>query len=109
MTQPNPRTPSTGDDWAAQAADKVEEVVTTLREKTTAPVLKGARGAIWGVLATFLVIIALVLAYAALLRILDSYLPWGVWSAHLVLGVVFTASGIAIGLRGRASDDQPAT
>jgi hypothetical protein len=95
-----------GDDWAAQAADKVEEVVTNLREKTTAPILKGARGAVWGVLVVFLLVIAVVLAYNALFRAVDSYLPWGVWAAHLVLGIVFTASGVAIGLRGRARDDE---
>lgn len=117
MTQPSARSDDPGrrpapsrtghaaDDWAAQAATKVEEVVVGLREKTTAPILKGARGAIWGVLVVFLVVIALVLAYAALLRGLDELLPWGVWAAHLVLGVVFTVCGVMIGLRGRAPDE----
>ena len=111
MTQPSsrpgPSSPS-GGDWAAQAADKVEQVVATVREKTTTPILKGARGAVWGVVATFLVIIALVLLYTALFRLVDSYLPWGVWAAHLIFGLVFTIGGVAIGLRGRVRDDEPA-
>ena len=105
--RPSPaRTGPAADDWAAQAATKVEEVVVGLREKTTAPILKGARGAIWGVLVVFLVVIAIVLAYAALLRGLDELLPWGVWAAHLVLGIVFTACGVVIGLKGRAPDEE---
>jgi hypothetical protein len=107
VTQPSRPGPasSPGGDWAAQAADKVEQLVATVREKTTQPILKGARGAIWGVVATFLIIIACVLLYTALFRLVDSYLPVGVWATHLIFGLVFTAGGIAIGLNGRARDD----
>jgi hypothetical protein len=105
--RPGPASPS-GGDWAAQAADKVEQVVATLHEKTTAPILKGARGAVWGVLATFLIIIAVVLLYTAMFRALDSYLPWGVWAAHLIFGVVFTVGGVLIGQRGRVREDESA-
>jgi hypothetical protein len=112
VTQPSSRPGSpgspgpSGGDWAAQAADKVEQVVATVREKTTTPILKGARGAIWGVLATFLLVIAVVLLYTALFRMLDSYLPWGVWATHLIFGIVFTVGGVLIGLRGRVQDDE---
>jgi hypothetical protein len=81
--------------------------VTTVRDRTTTPVLKAARGAIWGTLATFLVVTALVLLYAIILRMLVVYLPGGVWVAHLVLGVVFSVSGVVIALRGRVADDDP--
>jgi hypothetical protein len=111
VTQPTPRPgPSSapGGDWAAQAADKVEEIVSTIRDKTTAPILKGARGAIWGVLATFLIVIAVVLLYTTLFRLVESYLPFGVWATHLIFGVAFTISGVLIGLRGRVQEDEPA-
>lgn len=88
------------------AADQVEAFVATVRERTTTPLLKGARGAIWGTLATFLVVTAIVLLYAAILRLLVVYLPGGVWVAHLVLGVVFSVSGVLIGLRGRVPSDE---
>lgn len=84
----------------------MEVLVASLHEKTTAPILKGARGVIWGVLATFLIVIAVVLLYNAAFRALDSYLPFGVWATHLVFGIVFTGGGVLIGLRGKVRDDE---
>lgn len=106
-----PEGPSTGQappDLAGQAADRVVEVVASIRERTTIPALTVVRGVIWGTLATFLVLTALVLLYAIVLRLLVVYLPTGVWSAHLVLGLVFTVAGLVIVQRGRRPADDDA-
>jgi hypothetical protein len=37
-----------GDDWPAQAADLIVSTVDTVRDKTTGPILKAARGVVYG-------------------------------------------------------------
>ena len=99
------RPPSDGDaspDLAAKAADAVEDVVATVRAKTTEPVLAKVSTAIWGTLLGFLGIAALVLLYVLLLRVLVAYLPGPVWVAHLVLGAAWVLLGTGLILRGRA-------
>jgi hypothetical protein len=91
--QPPPRVE---DDWSAQAADTVVKVVDAVREKTTGPVLTVARAIVYGLIGVFAVIVALVVLVIGLVRLIDVYLPGEVWSAYLLLGVVFTALGFFI-------------
>jgi hypothetical protein len=88
--QPPPRA---DDDWSGQAADTVVKVVDAVREKTTGPVLTIARAIVYGLIGLFAVIVALIVLTIGLIRLIDVYLPGEVWSAYLLLGVVFTALG----------------
>ena len=84
----------TGGDWAAQTADTIERVVGGVRGKTSEPVERIARVVVYGLLAAFLGIAALVLLAIALVRFADVWIPGEVWSAHAVVGGIFTLVGL---------------
>jgi hypothetical protein len=90
----------TEDDWPTQAADTIERVVGTVRDKTTGPALTVSRGLVYGTFAAIVGVAALVLVVIVSVRLLDNYLPDAVfgethtWAAHLILGLVFTIAGL---------------
>ncbi len=84
-------------DWTTEAADRIESVVNTVREKTTAPVQKIAAAVVYGLVAGLLGAMALILALVGLFR-LHVYLPFHpegrrVWISYLALGAIFTTVG----------------
>jgi hypothetical protein len=102
-------------DWPAQAADTIERVVGTVRDKTTGPALTVARGVVYGTFATLVGIATLVVLIIALIRLIDSYLPDAVfgeehvWAAYLILGLLFViAGGVLWARRHGGREDRPA-
>ncbi|MEO7837265.1 MAG: hypothetical protein ABIS21_06445 [Acidimicrobiales bacterium] len=96
MPQPGePRVPAVDDvqDWTVQAADAVERLVNGLRAKTTTPLTVVARALVYGLLTAVMGIATIVLVIIGLLRAVDVYLPGEVWSAHLLVGGIFTVLG----------------
>lgn len=96
--------PSSADtsDWPAQAADTIERVVGSVRDKTTGPAITVARWIVYGTFALVVgTVVAILLAIAAV-RMLDVYLPdaWvgedHTWVAHLVVGGLFTLTGAVL-------------
>jgi hypothetical protein len=83
-------------DWADQATDAVIKVVDSVREKTTGPVLNVARGIVYGLIGFFAALVAVIVLTIALIRMLDVYLPGEVWSAYLLLGLVFSVAGLVL-------------
>lgn len=83
----------TGGDWPAQAADAIVNAVETVRDRTTAPIMKIARGLVFGIFAGTIIITIGVLAIIGVVRLLDETLPSGVWLPYLILGVIFTLIG----------------
>lgn len=89
-------------DWPAQAADTIERVVGTVRDKTTGPAITAARWVVYGTFALVVGSVVGVMVAIAAVRALDSYLPdaWvgehHTWAAHLVVGAVFTLFGMAL-------------
>ncbi len=83
-------------DWPAQTADTIERVVGSFRSKTTEPVERIARVLVYGMLAAVLGVAVLILFTIALVRFVDVYLPGDVWSAHLLVGSVFTLGGLIL-------------
>ncbi len=81
-------------DWPAQTADTIERVVGSFRSKTTGPVERIARVLVYGLLAAVLGVAVLLLFTIAFVRFVDVYLPGDVWSAHLLVGVLFTLGGL---------------
>ena len=81
------------DDWPAQAADTIERVVGTVREKATGPALKAGRAVVYGTFAGIVGLAALVIVVIAMVRFVDVWLPGGVWAAHLLVGVIFCVAG----------------
>lgn len=80
-------------DWTVQAADTVERLVGGLRDKTAVPLTTVARALVYGLLAAVMAIATAVLVVIGVLRAVDVYLPGEVWSAHLLVGGIFTALG----------------
>ena len=92
----DPRDP----DWPVQAADAVERVVGTIRDKTTVPLTTVARALVFGLVAGVMGVAVVVLLAIGAVRVLDVYLdyiprvPEGVWAAHLLVGMIFSLFGL---------------
>ena len=85
-----------GEDWPAQAADTIERVVGSIRSKTTEPIEGIARVVVYGLLAAVLGVAALVILTIGAVRFVDAYLPGEVWSAHLLIGILFSLGGLLL-------------
>lgn len=84
-----------GQDWTASAADTVERVVGTVRDKAVVPITTVARVLVYGVLAAALGLAALVLLTIGLVRVVDVYTGGDrVWIAHGGIGGIFTLVGL---------------
>jgi hypothetical protein len=86
----DPRDP----DWPVHAADTVERVVGTIRDKTTVPLTTAARAIVYGLVAGVMGAAIVVLLSIVAVRVLNVYLPDDVWAAHLVVGMLFTLIGL---------------
>ncbi len=96
-------------DWPAQAATGIEQLVTSVRDRTTAPILTIARGIVYALVAGTLILASFILLVVCLIRLLNNYLPGDVWVAYLVLGGVFVLIGLFLWTkRGSASIAAPA-
>jgi LPXTG-motif cell wall-anchored protein len=111
---PLPAPPPDDHDWPAQAADTIERVVATVRDKTTRPALMVARAVVYGTFAALVGTACLALVIIASIRLLDSYLPDAVfgedhiWAAYLILGLLLVALGGLLWRRRNAPrEDQP--
>jgi hypothetical protein len=77
-----------------QTADTIERLVETVRSNTSDRLVSVTRLVVFGLVAAILGTAALILFAIFVVRILDSYLPGGVWVADLVLGGLFTLIGL---------------
>lgn len=80
-------------EWPAQAADLIVDKVDLVKTKTTGPILTVARGAVFGLIAVVLGVMAAILLLIGVVRGLDNVIPSSVWATYLVLGVLFTLVG----------------
>ncbi len=86
-------------DWTTEAADRIEEVAATVRDKTVVPAQNVTKAIVYGLLTAFFVGTALTLLCIASFRALDSYLPGPVYWAYLVLGGIFVVGGALLWTR----------
>ncbi len=105
-----PGNPFTDPNWAAELADTIERVVGTVRDKTTKPLVLVTRGAVYGLLAGTLGVVAAVLLLVVLTRGLQALLDLGVtqsravYLSYLLLGGLISVGGLLV-LRKRYSND----
>ena len=105
-----PGNPLTDPRLPADLADRVEFVVGTVRERATTPVVHAARAIVYGLLAAFLGITALVLfligATRGLQSLLDIFVSWAraVYLSYLIIGGILTVIGVLVMRRRRPSD-----
>jgi hypothetical protein len=88
----------TSGEWPAQAADRIVDLVDTVRDKTTGPLQKAARAAVYGLVAVILGVVVVVLVIILAIRVLDvlvdEFVPWGgIWLPYLILGAIFIVAG----------------
>jgi hypothetical protein len=83
-------------DWPAQAASSIEQLVTTVRDRTTAPAINAARALVYALVGGTLIFASLLMLVICLIRLLNNYLPGDVWVAYLVLGIVFVLIGLVL-------------
>jgi hypothetical protein len=106
-----PAAPAPGPDWPAQAADTIERVVGTVRDKTTTPAMTIARAVVYGTFAALVGSASLVLLIVALVRGLNVALPDAVfgeqhmWAAYLITGLLFVVVGAVLWRRRRGSGE----
>jgi hypothetical protein len=85
--------PLTASNWPAPAADLIERLVGTVRDKTTGPVIKIVRGIVFGFVIAVLATASLVLITITAVRALTNFLPGGVWFSYIIAAAVFLAAG----------------
>jgi hypothetical protein len=102
-----PGNPLTDPNWAADTTDTVVRVVGTVRERTTTPAVHAARAVVFGILAAFLGLFALVLFMVGLQRGLEALWDLGVseeqavYLSHLTLGGILCIVGLLLFSRRR--------
>lgn len=80
-------------DWHVLATEKVVSTVDTVRVKTAGPAIKVSRLVVFGIMAAFIGLMALIMFLIGIVRLLDNVLPKDVWLVYLILGAVFIAAG----------------
>lgn len=107
-----PGNPLTDPNWAPNLADTVERVVGTVRDKTTKPLLIAYRGLVFGIVAAFGGVTALVMLIIAFVRGLQALVEIGtshdtaVWVSYLGVGALFTLLGLIV-MRKRYAAPEP--
>jgi hypothetical protein len=92
-------------DWAKETADRIESVVVSIRSKTADPLERVVRIVVYGLVAAVLGIAALVLFAVALVRAVNVWVPGDVWSAHVIVGGIFTIVGLLAWSKRRTKTD----
>jgi hypothetical protein len=87
--------PTPEPDWAARTADSIERVVTTVRDRTTRPLLVAGRAIVFGLLAAVVAVAAVVLLSIIIVRVLV-ILTDRAWLAFLILGLLFVIAGFVL-------------
>ena len=88
-----PKEKSTDDGLASQATSVVVNLVTSVRGKTTGPLLFVARLVVYSIAILIAAAAAAVLFVIAAVKIVNQLLPGDVWAAYLLLGSVFALVG----------------
>ncbi|MEO6124530.1 MAG: hypothetical protein ABIR32_12540 [Ilumatobacteraceae bacterium] len=108
-----PGNPLSDPNWAPKLADTVERVVTQVRDKTTKPLLTAYRGVVFGLVAAFSGVFALVLLLVVAIRGLQALIEIftshanAVWIGYLFIGGVFSLAGLIV-LKKRFPEADPA-
>ena len=81
-------------DWAAEVADRIDDVVAKVRANTSDRLVGIARMVVFGLLAVVMGVMALVLLVILAIRLLDVIIPGEVWIPYTILGAIFLAAGL---------------
>ncbi len=97
-----PGNPLSDPNWAPKLADTVERFVGQVRDRTTKPLLLAYRGLVYGLVAAFTAVFAIVASIIlgvrglqALIEIFTSHAD-AVWIGYLAVGAIFSIVGLII-------------
>lgn len=90
-------------DWAAEAAGRIEALVSAVRAKTVDRLAVLARLVVFGLVAAVMALAAVILLVVGGVRFLDAVLPRQVWLADAVLGLLFVSAGLILWSKRRHS------
>jgi hypothetical protein len=95
-------------DWPSAAADQIEQLVTTVRDRAVVPAQKATRAVVFGLLTSFFVLTALTVLVIGAFRGLV-ILTGEVWAAYLIVGGIFILLGALCWARrsSRAAEPTP--
>jgi len=97
-----PGNPLTDPNWADDTTDTVVRLVGTVRDKATTPVVYAARALVFGVIAVFLGLFALIILLIGLTRGIQSGLDAvvdhdrAVYISYLAVGGIFSLVGLLL-------------
>ena len=97
-----PANPLTDPNWADETTDTVVRLVGKVRDNGTTKVVYVARGVVYGIIAAFLGIFALVILVIGLMRAIQSALDWqfdhdrSVYISYLLVGGIFALVGLLL-------------
>src|SRR5437763_9958132 len=102
-----------GDDWTVQAADTIESVVGTIRDKTVVPATTVARALVYGLVVAALGAVVIVFLITVAVRLGAAYLPgWfsdrhgrSAWATQAILGGILTLAGLFFLRKANATKD----
>lgn len=80
-------------EWTTQAADTVDHVVTTVRDKTVVPATNATKAIVYGLLVLLFALTAFALFCIMVFRVLNNYVGGGPWVPWLILGGIFVLAG----------------
>ena len=94
--------PLTDPNWAADTTDQVVRLVDTVKSKTTKPAVMAARGLVFGLLAVFLGLFAVVLLLVGLTRGLQAAIEpatdqaRAVYISYFIVGAILVVVGLVL-------------
>lgn len=97
-----PGNPLTDPNWATETTDTVVRLVDNVKAKTTKPAVLAARGLVFGLLAAFLGLFALLLLLIGMTRGLQGALDWqfeharSVYISYFVVGGLLSIVGLLL-------------
>ena len=97
-----PGNPLTDPNWADETTETVVRLMGTVRDKATTPVVYAARGLVFGIIAVFLGLFALMLFLIGLTRGIQSGLDQvvdherAVYISYLAIGGIFSLVGLLL-------------
>ena len=102
-------TPAGTADWQGRVADTIEDVVGSVHDRVVRPLTIAARGLVFGIVIAAMGLVLAVLAFIAVVRLLDVYAFRGrVWATDAVIGAVLVALGaLAWSRRAPRATDEP--
>ncbi len=86
--------PGLSQDWPERTASLVSRWVERVRKVTDRPTANLARMLVYGSMLVVAGVAVLILAVIGGVRLIDAYLPAGVWAAYVILGGVFVGLGL---------------